>query len=361
MIDPYKENLSMCPLAATLGQKLNLSPYYLSVILFVISLCFSPFAEARTWTSAVDSTETFEAKFKSLDSGIVKFVKNNGRFMRVRLKILSAADQEYIKKADSESKAKTEAVREGLTVYVLGGDWKFSNKRLAKILQHSAGALTKHFKGKELIDIDVRKGSGPFTAYGVNRRGHKAVTITPEGSIWNQQVYQFAHELCHTLCRHRNGDKSNLWFEESICEMASIYVLDRVGEGWKKNPPLSGNEGYAKHFTSYALKLKNKKTRKIPVGMTFAKWFEESRQKLIDGKGDARELQGTVALQILPMVEKTPEYWGAFYYLDVGKTREEISFETFLKEWQQNSPPKYHPFIKDIGKLFYGALVPPSF
>ena len=86
--------------------------------------------------------------------------------------------------------------------------------------------------------------------------------------------------------------------------------------------------------------------------MTFAKWFKEHRQKLIDGKGDARHLQGTIALQILPMVEKNPKYWGAFYYLDVSKTKEKISFEKFLQQWQKNSPREYHPFIRDIKRRF---------
>jgi len=325
----------------------------LTLMLLAISLCFSSFAEARTWTSVADPTKTFEAKFKSLDGEIVKLVKNNGSVMRVRLKILSAADQEYIKKSESERKAALEYSSRGLTVYVLGGDWKYPNDKLAKVMQQTAGMLTKHFEGKKLLDIDLRKGGWPFTTYGVNKRGHKAVVITPTGSSWSQQVYQFAHECCHTLCRHKNGDKTNLWFEESICEMASIYVLDQMAEEWKTNPAIAGKEWYAKHFKSYASNLKTKKTRKIPAGMTFSKWFKENRQKLIDAKGDARELQGIVALHILPMVEKKPENWGAFYYLDVSKSKKVITFEQFLKEWQRNSPREYHSFIKDIQRLFH--------
>ena len=308
-----KATQSILPFVVVFGQKLNVS-LFVTFFTICLCLCWASVAEARTGTTATDP--------------------------------------EYIKKVNSEHAVATEPVQEGLTVHVLGDNWKYSNQRLAKVLQYAADTLVEHFKGKKLLDIDVRKGAWPFTVYGVNKRGHKAVTITPEGSIWNQQVYQFAHELCHTLCRHRNGDTRNLWFEESICEMASLYVLDRVGEGWKKNPPLAGYEGYAKHFTSYALNYKNKKNRKIPAGMTFAKWFKENRQKLIDGKGDARHLQGTIALHILPMVEKNPEYWGAFYYLDEGKTKEKISFEKFLQKWQKNSPRKYHSFIKNIGRLF---------
>ena len=339
-------------LRTTMKKKSTLYSHSLTLIIFTVCLCFSSFSEARTWTSAADSTKTFEAEFKSLDGEFVKLVKNNGKLFRVRLKILSSADQEFIKEAHRKHIANQPPVKEGLKVHVLGNNWKYPNAKLASVLQFSANLLTVHFKGKKLTDIDVKKGGWPFAVYGVNGRGHKAVMITPTGSIWNQQIYQFAHELAHTLMRHRNGTKHNLWFEESIAEMASIYVLDRVGEEWKKKSPIPGTEGYAKHFTSYALNYKNKKSSKLPAGMTFAKWFKENRQKLIDGKGDARDLQRTIALHILPMVEKNPKYWGAFYYLDESKTAKVISFVKGMQEWQKNSPREYHPFIKDIKKLF---------
>ena len=182
------------------------STVFLAIGLYLFS---SSFAEARTWTSAADPTKTFKAEFKSLDDGIVKLVKVDGSLTRVRVKILSAADQEYIKKAHSNNVESTGPVRDELTVHVLGSNWNYSNANLAKVLQFSANLLTKNFKGKELLDIDVTKGGGPLAVYGVNKRGRKSVIITPGGSMWNQQIYQFAHELCHTLCRNRNGNKNH--------------------------------------------------------------------------------------------------------------------------------------------------------
>ena len=52
-------------------KKSTLYSHSLTLIIFTVYLCYSSFAEARTWTSAADSTKTFEAEFKSLDGEFV--------------------------------------------------------------------------------------------------------------------------------------------------------------------------------------------------------------------------------------------------------------------------------------------------
>ena len=149
----YKRSPSIHPLSVVFLRKLR-GTFSVAFLAIGLSLCYFSFAEARTWTSAADPTKTFEAKFKSLDGGVVKLVKKNGRLMRVRINILSSEDQEYIKKADSEHVKEKEPVQGGLTVHVIGDNWGYPNAKLAKVLQFSADILTESFEGKKLIDID---------------------------------------------------------------------------------------------------------------------------------------------------------------------------------------------------------------
>lgn len=53
------------------------------------------------------------------------------------------------------------------------------------------------------------------------------IFLAVRDNYWCQWVYQFAHEYCHHLI---NGPLSGewskmLWFEETICELSSLYNL----------------------------------------------------------------------------------------------------------------------------------------
>jgi hypothetical protein len=50
-------------------------------------------------------------------------------------------------------------------------------------------------------------------------------------------IYQFAHEFAHILSNYeRHADskvaRQHEWFEEALCEVASLYALKRVGMQW---------------------------------------------------------------------------------------------------------------------------------
>ena len=50
-------------------------------------------------------------------------------------------------------------------------------------------------------------------------------------------VRQFSHEIGHILCGYREGDQSNHWFEETICETAPLFALGKLSEDWKTSHP----------------------------------------------------------------------------------------------------------------------------
>lgn len=56
------------------------------------------------------------------------------------------------------------------------------------------------------------------------------IFLCAKGNDWNAWVYEFAHEYCHNLISGKlDGDFSNLkWFEETICEVASIVALQKL-------------------------------------------------------------------------------------------------------------------------------------
>lgn len=50
---------------------------------------------------------------------------------------------------------------------------------------------------------------------------------------WAQIIYQLSHELCHYTLAQKSYDKDPLkWFEESLCEAMSLYILKFCSDKW---------------------------------------------------------------------------------------------------------------------------------
>src|ERR1039457_6669456 len=72
--------------------------------------------------------------------------------------------------------------------------------------------------------------NGPVTSYGGKNVTGWDIHLTAENDDWCKHVYQFAHEMCHVLAQFQQYQHCNQWFEESVCEAASLYVLRIISE-----------------------------------------------------------------------------------------------------------------------------------
>jgi len=190
---------------------------------------------------------------------------------------------------------------------------------------------------------------GPIVLYQRSLRDELIVELSSGGTFWSQHAYQIAHEFCHILCRFKQGDRTNLWFEESLCEMASIYALREMATTWKTDAPYRNWKDYGTSLKSYADDVAAK--HPVPKGKSFAGWFRENHEKL-SKKSTQRELNGIVAVHLLPIFEKSPEAWQTLPYLNIGRTKEKQTFSEYLKAWHQNTPEELRPYVKRITEKF---------
>ena len=79
-----------------------------------------------------------------------------------------------------------------------------------------------------------RSEQGPIVLYQRGKEGQYIIKLNTQDRYWCQYAFQFSHELGHILCDYRDGDSSNLWFEESIGEVASFFALLRMEKSWKQ-------------------------------------------------------------------------------------------------------------------------------
>lgn len=79
--------------------------------------------------------------------------------------------------------------------------------------------------------------------------GEHIIFLNAKENYWCQWVYQFAHEYCHHLIDGTlTGEWSNLlWFEETICELSSLYNLNKMIDYYTTN----GLPGYSPSVQVY--------------------------------------------------------------------------------------------------------------
>ena len=70
---------------------------------------------------------------------------------------------------------------------------------------------------------------------------------------WAQYIYQLSHELMHYVIRQYKDDKSKCvkWFEETICEAMSLFVLLICSINWHYCTLFDINDEYSLHLKNY--------------------------------------------------------------------------------------------------------------
>ncbi len=180
--------------------------------------------------------------------------------------------------------------------------------------------------------------------------GEFTVRLAVRDRHWAQFAFQFAHELGHIVTHYeRRADNKlgheNQWFEEAVGETASLFVLMRMAESWKQNPPYANWKSYAPSLAEYAANRNKEVEPPAPDGM--ANWFDKNRAAL---RTDPylRDRNRILASHLARMLESEPERWEAFQYLNLGRPDPSNSFECYLENWYFSTPRAHKPFVKSV-------------
>jgi hypothetical protein len=231
------------------------------------------------------------------------------------------------------------------------GDWLGGpRENIKQVLLSASSELFRFFPGRKIHPVIVkRSSSGPMVTYKRGPNNEHNVLLSTRGTFWAQYSYQFAHEFCHIMCNY-DEPKNNQWFEETVCELASMFAMRRMSETWKTKPPYSNWKSYAPHLFKYAANLI--KEGQVPGGKKFVQWFKANQAELVKSGGGLRAKNKIVAAQLLPLFEATPSEWPAVQYLNGWRSEGNQPFDEFLKSWWQAAPEKHRPFIASIAEKF---------
>ena len=227
--------------------------------------------------------------------------------------------------------------------------WGGRIEDVRRVLHSAAEQLWQYFPDRTLDPILVEPQGGPIVLFSRGPQNEYQVRLGTGDMLWAQHAFQFAHEFTHILCKYDETPHRNKWFEESLCEMGSLFALRRMSEVWAVRPPYPNWKSYAKSLGDYADERIEK--ARLPAGKTFAAWYREEAEHLY-ADAALRDKNTTVAVALLPLFEREPQHWEAVSYLNVRKPPKDQTFAEFLEKWRDSSPPQHRAFIEQIGETF---------
>jgi hypothetical protein len=221
------------------------------------------------------------------------------------------------------------------------------------LLESVSRELWQHFPDYKIEPIVVTRGHhGPITLFDRNQCGEIVVQLDTEKTFWAQYSYQFAHEFCHVLCGFRRGYEGNKWFEETVCETASLYVMRAMAKTWKTSPPYPNWKDYRDALRDYADDNMRKREGIYEIEKHGLPAFYRAHQSVLEKEPCSRELNSAMAIVLLQLFEERPERWEAVRWLNSSPARDGDTFATYLRNWRDAAPAKHRPFVERIAELY---------
>ena len=172
------------------------------------------------------------------------------------------------------------------------------------------------------------------------------IFLSVKDNHWCQWVYQFAHEYCHHLINGTlSGEWSDLmWFEETICELSSLYNLNRMIEFCMENK----YQGYAASVDDYLNKLlaKNRGTYCLSADGGWYKQYEDS----LKIQRYQRDLYNSIAVIMYPLFMENPNLWKII--LNIGDIRSWASLDDLFSHLEMNADESYIESLRQLKLMF---------
>ncbi len=218
----------------------------------------------------------------------------------------------------------------------------------------SAGReLWRHFPGCTIEPFVVTRGrKGPITLYGRTARGEIVVRLDTGRTYWCQYAYQFAHEFCHILCGFDEDDPGNKWFEETLCETASLYALRAMARAWKTDPPHPHWRDYRDALRDYADDVIAKRDKVIEIHRDGLAGFYRAHRSDLARRAGNRDLNGAMAVVLLRLFEREPSRWEAVRWLNAAPAPAGRTFREYLRAWHEAVPDRHKAFVRQVADLF---------
>ena len=227
-----------------------------------------------------------------------------------------------------------------------------SDKEVIAVLQTTAEQfipLVPNLSGLKIL-ISTTNGS-PIILHQRTKHGELQIKLGTKNRYWCQYVFQFAHELGHIICGFEQGNQTNQWFEESLCEAASLYALQRLSVVWNNSPPYPNWHSYAPEFAKY--RIDRIEGGSYPENFQLHSWWRENRVAL-SRNACLRKQNLWIAVKLLSIIEQNPRSaWSACSWLNHSQNGQSKTFQEYLSDWYGACPQTgQKKFVRQVINLF---------
>lgn len=235
-------------------------------------------------------------------------------------------------------------------INAVGDNWECDLLDVNAILGSVASALWRSPPQRPLPMIEVFRdpNSDPLACYDRGPNGEFRVRLHAAGMLWNQLAFQFGHELAHILSKSVENRTTKNWFDESICEVASRFVLRKMAMEWRSVHKPKWRS-YVRHLEEYATGRRQKGV--LLEGVSFPCWYQENVQALHSNCND-RDRNNVVATVLLPLFELDRSSWECVSHLNDEPLPACYEFERHLQAWRRNCPKKHRAFVTALAGRF---------
>jgi hypothetical protein len=260
--------------------------------------------------------------------------------------------------ATVETKARLKSKEMGLRLNIQEGGWGNAQREsIETVLYSVADELMSRLPKKLAVPIVVtHTNRNPIALYERGPAGEYQVYLHASGDKWHLYAYEFAHELCHILSNYEENigvdiTKYNQWFEEALCETASLYALKNLAKTWETSPPEPKWSEEARKVRRFVDHLLAEGHRQLPGHTPLGSWLKANQERLRNDPYLRNENE-VVANLLLPLFQQNPQNWEALNYLNLGLDDARCSLGEYLRNWYQNAPVEHKRFVASVLALF---------
>ena len=249
-----------------------------------------------------------------------------------------------------------------ISIEVIQGEWgEIEPNKIEALLQYTASHINQLLRApikKKLRVVYDESGPEHFVL-----GSEHLIKLSVQGSYGCQFAYQFSHEFCHAIITPKDRwisvenswdriFRENHWFEESICQLASVFTLIRMSETWTRQSPLPEWLDYASKIKKYWQNMLNNPDAQLSNNENLNSWFcghEDELRHEDYTTPSQRNNQKLIAYQLLPIFKNnSTRGWNAIRELPNSSDK----FGDYLIKWHSMVKSSDRTFVRKIINAF---------
>lgn len=218
-------------------------------------------------------------------------------------------------------------------ITICNANWGATSLRAIRgVLESVLGILTAPFEKVPAAPIHVLPWFSDSPAVADDHRPYE-VFLTARNRYWALYGFEFAQQVCHILTNYDSckGHKHK-WFDETLCQLASLFALHRMADSWVANPPptVPRASAFAPYHREYAERIERQHEPPTPAGLS--EWLREEIDHLEADSAD-RICTMTLAVALLPEFRRDPSLWVDCGVLNTWDAHGDRDFSAYLDSW----------------------------